>query len=110
MIEVDDTAYSTGQLGLHVWDGSALFQNIKVSEWKGNLFGPVNTSGDWRPDIKGLKGSASKGLEAYRIYKNAVADYVLEGNITLGERLKPGSMERERPRNGGIRSHIQESG
>ena len=68
------------------------FQNIKVSEWKGNLFGPVNTSGDWRPDIKGLKGSASKGLEAYRIYKNAVADYVLEGNITLGERLKPGSI------------------
>ena len=47
---------------------------------------------DWQPDIKGLKGSASKGLEAYRIYKNAAADYVLEGNITLGERLKPGSI------------------
>jgi levanbiose-producing levanase len=90
IMEVDDTAYSTGQLGLHVWDGSALFQNIKVSEWKGNLFGPVNTSGDWQPDIKGLKGSASEGLEAYRIYKKAAADYVLEGNITLGGQAEAG--------------------
>jgi levanbiose-producing levanase len=37
IIDVNNAIYDKGFLGLNVWNGSALFNNIKVSEFSTNL-------------------------------------------------------------------------
>lgn len=82
VIDVNDTAYTKGFLGLNVWDGSALFQNIKVSELKSNLGTAVYTSGSWEPDLKGWQGAAEAG-SAVQVYSQEAADFVYEGDISF---------------------------
>ncbi|MDU5947544.1 MAG: family 16 glycoside hydrolase, partial [Paenibacillus macerans] len=53
LIDVHDGAYASGYLGLNVWDGSALFQNVKVSELNSNLGAAIASSGVWQPDLRG---------------------------------------------------------
>ncbi|MBD7967387.1 GH32 C-terminal domain-containing protein [Paenibacillus sp. Sa2BVA9] len=83
VIDIQDRTYSSGKLGLHVWDGSALFQNILVSDLKGNL-GTVNVhKGQWQPDIRGKKGTVINQSKARQVYDKQVVDFVYEGNISL---------------------------
>ncbi|WP_336785481.1 GH32 C-terminal domain-containing protein [Paenibacillus sp. MMO-177] len=84
IIDVNDSAYRTGYLGLHVWDGSALFQNIQVSRLNGNLGQTIARQGTWQPDLKGDKGIVSGQSRAVKIYEKLEADFVYEGNIALG--------------------------
>ncbi len=58
LIDVHDEAYASGYLGLNVWDGSALFQNVKVSELNSNLGAAIASSGAWQPDLRGELGTA----------------------------------------------------
>ncbi|OAB47200.1 GH32 C-terminal domain-containing protein [Paenibacillus antarcticus] len=83
VIEVQDTAYLTGKLGLNVWDGSALFQNITVSDLKGNLGAVVTNKGQWQPNISGKKGAVVNQTKAQQMYNKQAADFVYEGNISL---------------------------
>lgn len=85
IIDVNDSAYHTGYLGLHVWDGSALFQNIEVSALNGNLGQTIVQHGTWQPDLKGEKGIVSGQSKAVKIYEKQASDFVYEGNITLGD-------------------------
>ncbi|WP_223829538.1 GH32 C-terminal domain-containing protein [Paenibacillus arenilitoris] len=85
IIDVNDSAYLTGYLGLHVWDGSALFQNIQVSALNGNLGQTIVRQGIWQPDLKGDKGFESGQSKAVTIYEKQASDFVYEGNIALGE-------------------------
>ncbi|GLX66230.1 hypothetical protein MU1_05740 [Paenibacillus glycanilyticus] len=82
VIDINDTAYKKGYLGLNVWDGSALFQNIKVSELNSNLGTAVLTSGVWEPDLKGWQGIAGAGA-AVQVYNQQAADFVYEGDIAF---------------------------
>ncbi|MGN7764337.1 GH32 C-terminal domain-containing protein [Paenibacillus sp. 22594] len=84
VIDIQDSAYHTGRLGLHVRDGSALFQNITVSDLKGNLGTVLVNKGQWQPDLRGLKGKSVDQGKAQRIYSNQAADFVYEGTISLG--------------------------
>lgn len=83
VIDVQDKAYASGRLGLHVWDGSALFQNIYVSDLKGNLGSVLASSGQWQPDLAGRKGTSINGGKAQQLYNNQAADLVYEGQISL---------------------------
>lgn len=83
VIDVQDNAYRTGKLGLNVWDGSALFQNIIVSDLNGNLGDVVSNKGQWQPDISGIKGTVVNQSKAQQIYNKQAADFVYEGNISL---------------------------
>ncbi|MFI2856245.1 GH32 C-terminal domain-containing protein [Paenibacillus sp. JSM ZJ436] len=83
VIDVQDTAYRTGKLGLHVWDGSALFQNIMVSDLKGNLGPAVTNTGLWQPDLRGIKGTAVNQIRSQQVFTKQAADFVYEGNISL---------------------------
>lgn len=83
VIEVQDNAYRTGKLGLNVWDGSVLFQNIIVSDLKGNLGAVVTNQGQWQPNISGKKGMVVNQSKSQQIYNKKAADFVYEGNISL---------------------------
>ncbi|GMK45183.1 hypothetical protein PghCCS26_23110 [Paenibacillus glycanilyticus] len=82
VIDINDNAYNKGFLGLNVWDGSALFQNIKVSELKSNLGTAVSTTGTWEPDLKGWQGIA-EDKAAVQVYNQQAADFVYEGDIAF---------------------------
>lgn len=83
VIEVKDSAHRSGRLGLHVFDGSALFQNITVSDLNGNLGTVLLSSGKWQPDLRGRKGSAAGESRALRLYDRQSADFVYEGSVSL---------------------------
>ncbi|RRJ67340.1 DUF1080 domain-containing protein [Paenibacillus oralis] len=83
LIDVHDEAYASGYLGLNVWDGSALFQNVKVSELKSNLGAAIASSGAWQPDLRGELGTADGSRRALRIYQGYERDFVLEGNVSF---------------------------
>ncbi|MDT9717887.1 GH32 C-terminal domain-containing protein [Paenibacillus sp. ClWae2A] len=83
LIDVQDISYQSGKLGLHVWDGSALFSNIVVSDLKGNLGIVLSSKGKWQPDIGGKKGLVEQERKTQQIYNKEAADMVYEGNITL---------------------------
>ncbi|MNO32667.1 Levanase precursor [compost metagenome] len=84
VIEIQDSAYSSGRLGLHVLDGSAVFQNITVSDLKGNLGTVLANKGQWQPDLRGQKGTAVNGSKAQQIYSKQAADFIYEGTVLLG--------------------------
>ncbi|WP_051417095.1 GH32 C-terminal domain-containing protein [Paenibacillus sp. J14] len=83
LIDVHDEAYASGYLGLNVWDGSALFQNVKVSELNSNLGAAIASSGAWQPDLRGELGTADGSRRALRIYEGYERDLVLEGNVSF---------------------------
>ncbi|WP_308737394.1 GH32 C-terminal domain-containing protein [Paenibacillus sp. PCH8] len=83
VIDVKDNAYSSGYLGLHVWDGAALFQNVQVSMMNGNTGKPINAAGEWQPDLKGYRGKGNAQSQGRIIYEKAASDLVYEGNISL---------------------------
>jgi levanbiose-producing levanase len=83
VIDVKDSTYSSGNLGLHVWDGSALFQNVQVSTMNGNIGKTISSVGEWQPDLKGYKGKANAQGKGRVIYEKAASDFVYEGNISL---------------------------
>lgn len=83
LIDVQDISYQSGKLGLHVWDGSALFSNIVVSDLKGNLGTVLSNKGKWQPDINGKRGTVEQESKAQQIYNKEATDMVYEGNITL---------------------------
>ncbi|MNU72397.1 Levanase precursor [compost metagenome] len=83
IIDVTDTAYSAGYLGLHVWDGSALFQNIQVSDLHTNLKNSILTRGEWMPHLKGAKAVAQSREKSIKVYNTTADDLEMEGDITL---------------------------
>lgn len=84
LIDVKDAAYRSGLLGLHVWDGSAVFQNVRVSGMNGNLGAAAYRTGAWQPDLRGAKGSGSGRQQAVQIYGGSYRDFVYEGDIAFG--------------------------
>ncbi|MEH7481822.1 GH32 C-terminal domain-containing protein [Neobacillus drentensis] len=85
IIDVHNATYHKGFLGLNVWDGAALFQNVKVSELSTNLGRSLYKEGSWEPAIKGLKGIAVDGVKAKQIYNKSASNFVLEGNISFDQ-------------------------
>lgn len=92
VIDVNDEAYTAGYLGLHVWDGSAVFQNVRISGMKGNLGTAVYRSGTWQPDLRGYKGYVTSGLQALQIYGGIHEDFIFEGDISLDPESAEGAM------------------
>ncbi|MFD1956631.1 GH32 C-terminal domain-containing protein [Paenibacillus thailandensis] len=84
IIDVKDAAYAKGLLGLNVYNGSALFQNIKVSELNANLGSTASKAGEWEPDLKGLEGRATDE-PAVQVFDRQGTDIVYEGDIAFDE-------------------------
>lgn len=83
VIDIQDNAHLSGRLGLHVSGGAALFQNINVSDLKGNLDTVLASQGQWQPDIGGKKGISVNQNKAQQIYSRQAADLVYEGVISF---------------------------
>ncbi|WP_208585686.1 GH32 C-terminal domain-containing protein [Gracilibacillus suaedae] len=85
IIDSNATLYHHGYLGLNVWNGSALFQNVKVSDLTTNLASTLVEEGNWEPNIKGLKGRADVNELAKKVYETKASDFVLEGNVSFDD-------------------------
>ncbi|WP_025683104.1 GH32 C-terminal domain-containing protein [Paenibacillus maysiensis] len=83
IMDVVDTTYTAGYLGLNVWNGSALFQNIQVSDMDTNVSEPLLIRGKWEPDLRGQRAEGTSAEGALKIYGSAATDLVLEGSMTL---------------------------
>jgi levanase len=85
VIDVNNATYEKGFLGMNVWNGSALFQNVKVSDLSTNLGSSLVKEGTWEPSIHGLKGIAVDGVKAKNVFHTSENDFVLEGNISFDQ-------------------------
>ncbi len=86
VMQVTDTAYRSGHLGLHVWDGSATFQNVIVSDLNTNLTTSLLTTGVWTPHIKGKIVTATQ--EALQLYNLRSTDLIAEADISFANNVQ----------------------
>ncbi|TYP74623.1 GH32 C-terminal domain-containing protein [Paenibacillus methanolicus] len=84
IIDAKDAAYRGGYLGLHVWDGSTVFQNVRISGLNGNLGAAAYRAGAWQPDLRGAKGTGTASQQAVQMYGVSDGDFVYEGDIAFG--------------------------
>ncbi|OAS21824.1 GH32 C-terminal domain-containing protein [Paenibacillus oryzisoli] len=99
VINVNDTAYNGGCLGVQVWNSSMLFQNIimtpdsttpnnppvntNLSGWvNSNLKGWTST-GEWTLNSNVVKGVGSANAEATIIADSVASDFVFVGDVTV---------------------------
>ncbi|OAS21823.1 family 16 glycoside hydrolase [Paenibacillus oryzisoli] len=82
LIVVDDGEYSNGRIGLHAFNGSVQFQNIMTSDLTSNLKGWRST-GEWTPNLNGVKGAVPANAEATRIADSVASDFVFVGDVTV---------------------------
>ncbi len=107
VLEAADANYATGYMGLHARGGSALFQNVKVSELKSNLGSLVKETGSWQPDLQGIRGMSERtkagSNRALQLFGELGDNFVLEGNLSFG----PDGSERG---DGGLLFRVNASG
>lgn len=82
-ISVTDASYASGQLGLAVYNGSAVFQNIRIGDLNTNLYGWTDTGGAWTPHLGGVKAVSAGTANTFRMAENASSDFVLEGDLKV---------------------------
>ncbi|WP_051253405.1 hypothetical protein [Paenibacillus alginolyticus] len=104
VINVNDTAYNVGYLGVQVWNSSMLFQNIIMTPESTtpntptptvntNLSGWVNSNlkgwtskGERTLNLNGVKGVGSANAEATCIADSVASDFVFVGEETVDSR------------------------
>ncbi|CAM4088581.1 GH32 C-terminal domain-containing protein [Paenibacillus alkaliterrae] len=84
-ISVADHTYTSGQAGLQVCNGAAVFQNILAAGFRTNLTGWSATGGTWTPHLEGLKAVSPGSGAAYRVSSGPASDFVLEGDVTIAD-------------------------
>ncbi|MEV5025741.1 GH32 C-terminal domain-containing protein [Paenibacillus sp. LPE1-1-1.1] len=82
-ITVTDHAYPAGQVGLQLYNGAAVFQNMTVSVFRTNMGGWSADTGAWTPHLEGLKGVSTGTGTSSRMSASAASDLVLEGDVTV---------------------------
>lgn len=82
-IAVTDHAYPAGQIGLQLYNGAAVFQNMTVSAFRTNMGGWSAAAGVWTPHLEGLKGVSAGTGTSSRLSASAASDLVLEGDVTV---------------------------
>lgn len=83
VMQVTDTTYRSGYLGLHVWDGSVNFQNVILSDLNTNLKTPLLTTGIWMPHIAGKIVTATQ--ESIKVYNLRSTDLIAEADISFAD-------------------------
>ena len=82
-ISVTDASYASGQLGLGVYNGSVVFQNIRISDINTNLYGWTDMGGTWTPNLSGVKAVSAGTVNTFRMAENASSNFVLEGDLKV---------------------------
>lgn len=83
IMTAQDHAYEKGFLGLHVYNGNVVFQNIQVSNLSTNLDGWNSYNGDWLPHLEGIMGSRHGADNTYRMAEATEGDFILEGDLKV---------------------------
>lgn len=86
LIQVTDNTYRSGYLGLHVWDGTATFQNVIVSDLNTNLSTPLLTTGTWFPHIAGQIITSTP--ESLKLYNLRSTDMIAEADISFADNVQ----------------------
>jgi len=83
IMTVTDTSYSSGYVGLNVYNGGVLFQSIMISDLSTNLNGWTTSGGNWTPHLNGVKAVSSGANDTFHIAVNTASDFILEGDLTV---------------------------
>lgn len=83
IITVTDNSYSSGYVGLNVYNGSVLFQSIMISDMNTNLNGWTTSGGTWSPNLNGVKAVSAGRNDTFRMAANTASDFILEGDLTI---------------------------
>ncbi|UUZ96222.1 DUF1080 domain-containing protein [Paenibacillus sp. P25] len=83
VMTVNDTSFSSGHVGLNVYNGTVLFQNIIISDLSSNLDGWTALNGTWTPRLDGIKAVSGNGADAYRISSGTASDFILEADLKV---------------------------
>ncbi|KRF13640.1 GH32 C-terminal domain-containing protein [Paenibacillus sp. Soil787] len=83
ILTVTNSTYSSGFVGLNVYNGSAKFQKILISDANTNLAGWTAINGKWTPHLDGVKAVSSGAADTFRIASNTASDFVLEGDLKV---------------------------
>jgi hypothetical protein len=80
VINVNDSSFTSGQFGLNVFNGSSIFQSIRLSTLNTNLKGWYSPSGVWFDVIGGKQGVSSNSF----LMSTTIGDnFVYEGDFTV---------------------------
>lgn len=90
-ISVNDVRYTSGNVGSHVYNGTAYFQNIHVYETKTNITGWNMTGGTWMTTSQGLKATAASNQNTYAISKTKADNFIYESDIIIQDNYAIGT-------------------
>jgi len=83
IINAQDHTYDKGFLGLRVYNGNVVFQNILVSDFSTNLDGWNSNNGDWLPHLEGIMGSSYEADNTYHMAEATEGNFILEGDLNV---------------------------
>ncbi|HEY5833748.1 GH32 C-terminal domain-containing protein [Streptomyces sp.] len=83
VITAQDSTHASGRLGLQIYNGSASFENVSVSDVTTDLQGWTDVSGTWTPDLRGIRAQSSG--TATRTAPFPGGDVMLSLDVTFGQ-------------------------
>lgn len=86
LIDVNDSSYSTGYVGLNVFNSLSYFKNVNLTNAKNfntNLTGWSTLQGTWSESSNGKIGNSSG--DAILLANESASDFIYEGKIKVSE-------------------------
>ncbi|WP_309119826.1 GH32 C-terminal domain-containing protein [Paenibacillus sp.] len=83
ILTATDASHGGGRVGLSVYNGSATFQHVRISDLNTNLHGWNAVGGSWTPHIDGVKASSVDASDTYRLAEGTYESFVMEGDLTV---------------------------
>lgn len=82
-IDTHNTAYSGGNVGLHIYNGSVRFNHVSVHEINTNLSGWTTSGGQWTTTTQGWSAAAPQNESAYAISSTQADDFTYEADVLI---------------------------
>lgn len=89
VITAHDGVHTVGGLGVQMYNGSASFENVAVSEVATDLQGWTDVSGAWTPDLRGIR--ADSGGTAERTAPFPGGDVMFSVDLAFSQSQQPAS-------------------
>lgn len=83
VINVNDTSYASGQIGVNIFNGASKFNDIKLSTVNTNLKGFYNPSGTWSDVTGGKQGVSGTNANAFSMATTQASDFTYEGDLKV---------------------------
>ncbi|MGF7031625.1 levanbiose-producing levanase [Paenibacillus mucilaginosus] len=83
VLTVMDGSYAVGLVGAGAYNGSVLFQNVRIGSLLSNLQNWTEAGGSWTPHLDGVKAVTPGAANAFRTADTPYTDFVLEADLKV---------------------------